>query len=263
MARGRIINNEIIKDKRVNNLSDDTSRLAFTWLITLADCEGRTNGDPALLRSMLFPRRTDITVEQMEQYIIEWHNAGLANWYEAEDDLWISLPNFDKHQVGLRKDREPKTNIPSPDDGTPPVNIRQLSGKQPEDYGLKDIKLKDIKRRSSPDGDKPPENKSKPEFVIAMETLEGVFAKARGCPLPDWEHDPKTANKRWRTPLGHIFNQCDKDIQKASTVIRDVVTAMRKDNLTFDAPDQILKTAASRILDNNGTSPASKATVEW
>ena len=66
MAKARMISNGIAQDKRVHQLSDDISRLAYTWLITFADCEGRTPGDPAIVRAMLFPRREDITIAQME-----------------------------------------------------------------------------------------------------------------------------------------------------------------------------------------------------
>ena len=80
MAQGRMIVNAIAADKKINRLSDDTSRLAFTWLITFADCEGRTYGDPAVVRSMLFPRRQDVTIERMEAYIREWASLGLIIW---------------------------------------------------------------------------------------------------------------------------------------------------------------------------------------
>src|SRR5512139_1836274 len=146
MARARMISNAITKDKRVNDLSDDTSRLAFTWLITFADAEGRTYGDPAILRSMLFPRRTDITIEQMETYILEWAMCGLIVWYEAAGDLWIHFPSFDKHQPGLRKDREAHSEIPDPASGTAPILLQSKSGVSPEQVPvkLKEIKLREV-----------------------------------------------------------------------------------------------------------------------
>lgn len=114
MARGRMIANAITQDKRVNDLSSDTSRLAFTWLVTFADCEGRTHGDPALLRSLLFPRRDDVTTAMLVEYIGEWQRFGLVVWYEAEGDLWIWFPAFEKNQPGLRKDHEQPSAIPAP-----------------------------------------------------------------------------------------------------------------------------------------------------
>jgi len=114
MARGRMINNRICADIAINKLSCDTSRLAFTWLVTFADSEGRTYGDPAMVRSLLFPRRYDVTVEEMASYIAEWAELGLVQWYEADGDKWIWFPGFEKNQRGLDRRREPKSVIPAP-----------------------------------------------------------------------------------------------------------------------------------------------------
>lgn len=125
MARGRMINSKITLNKAIHDLSDDTSRLAFTWLITFADAEGRTYGDPAVVRSMLFPRRTDVTAEQMAGYIREWQKAGLIEWYEAEGDLWIAFPKFEENQRGLDRRKEPTSTIPAPPEHAPdPHEVR-------------------------------------------------------------------------------------------------------------------------------------------
>ena len=116
MARGRVIANTICADKRINELSDDTSRLAFTWLITYSDSAGRTPGDPAVLRSMLFPRREDISIEQMTSYVKEWQEHGLIQWYEAHGDWWISFPQFGRYQVGFDHRHEPESTVPEPPD---------------------------------------------------------------------------------------------------------------------------------------------------
>ena len=119
MARGRMVNSKIVLNRAVSDLSDDTSRLAFTWLITFADVEGRTYGDPAVVRSMLFPRRADVTVAQVEGYIREWAAAGLVTWYEADGDQWIEFPKFRANQRGLDTRKEPASEIPAPDASVP------------------------------------------------------------------------------------------------------------------------------------------------
>jgi DnaD/phage-associated family protein len=116
MARGRFVSKAIISDRGVHGLSSDTCRLAFTWLITTADKEGRTVGEPELLLAMLFPRRFDVTPEMMTGFIQEWTDAGFVVVYQASDgDQYLQFVNFEKHQVGLRKDREPKSDYESPD----------------------------------------------------------------------------------------------------------------------------------------------------
>ena len=130
MAKGRFISKEICLDKKVNGLSDGYSMVGFTWLITHADCEGRIYGDPAIVKSLIFPRRMDVTVEMVNGYIQEWETTGLIKTYEVNSDIYIQFPNFDKHQVGLRKEREPHSPIPA-NDG----KMRNSSGKNPQSSG--------------------------------------------------------------------------------------------------------------------------------
>jgi len=122
-----MITNNIARDKRVDSLSDDTCRLLFTWLITFADCEGRTYGDAAIVHSMVFPRRRNIDIDQVEIYLNELHECGLIVRYDAAGDTYIFFPGFDKNQPGMRKDREPDSELPAPTE----ENIRQYSGNVP------------------------------------------------------------------------------------------------------------------------------------
>lgn len=194
MARRRMISNAICSDKRVDNLSDDTCRLAFTWLITFADCEGRTYGDPALLRSMLFPRRQDITIERMEGYVREWADCRLIIWYEAEDDMWIQFPGFVKNQPGLRKDREPESFIPAPqngklivssaadesqqDSGIMPDVIQQESDTMPDECRgiLKEIKRKEDIASAPSSAANQPDN----YVAVGMRAFENVIGLVSG-----------------------------------------------------------------------------------
>lgn len=151
MAAGRIINSVICKDKKVSELSDDTCRLAFTWLLTFADKEGRTYGDPSIVRSMLFPRRDDFTNTQMEKYIAEWQEKGMVFWYEVDGDKYISFPNFEKNQPNLRKDREAESIIPPAAEGIMVVSeyveqLRSNDGVNPEKLPVKlsKVKLKEV-----------------------------------------------------------------------------------------------------------------------
>lgn len=133
MARGRFISKEIAIDKKVNSLSSPWSMLAFTWLLTHTDGYGRVYGDPAVVRSIVFPRRPDITVDEVEEFIREWNSLGLINWYEVDGEMYIEFPNFSKHQVGLRIEKEGKSNIPPNPDN--PVKVPEVPGQNPESGG--------------------------------------------------------------------------------------------------------------------------------
>ena len=187
MANGRMINNAITKDVKINRLSDDTSRLAFTWTITFLDRDGRTYGDPAILRSMLFPRRDDITIAQMEAYIQEWHTLGMAVWYEAEGDKFLWFPNFAKNQVGMRPERESASIIPpcpAEVDTYMTELVQQYAGVSPDDSRnkLKEIKLKEKNRKESKEEEedrKPPPELDFPTLA-SPDLLERIFTNVTG-----------------------------------------------------------------------------------
>ena len=159
MARGRFVSKEISIDKKVNSLSSPWSMLAFTWLLTNADVSGRIYGDPAVVRSIVFPRQSSVSVEDVEGFIREWDDCGLINWYEAEGDLYIEFPNFSKHQVGLRSDKEPKSTIPPrpTKDGKPTDIIRNDGDNVPAEVKLREVEVEDKESEDvvivSPDGD--------------------------------------------------------------------------------------------------------------
>lgn len=156
MARGRMITNQICRDKKVYSLSDDTCRLLFTWLITFADREGRVHGDPALVRSMVFPR-SEIAVGRVEVYLQELQTSGLILRYEHAGDRFIWFPKFDKNQPGMRKDREPVSELPGPSPEDVEEYHQKFTGKLPEDIrqdaGLREskgIEIKEMEEESPP-----------------------------------------------------------------------------------------------------------------
>jgi hypothetical protein len=120
MARGRFVSKEVCIDKKVNDLKDPWAMLGFTWLITHADVDGRTYGDPELVKSLIFPRQREITDEDVERFIRQWQDAGMIEWYEVEEEKFIQFLNFEKHQVGIRRDKEPVSSIPAN-----PLSIRE------------------------------------------------------------------------------------------------------------------------------------------
>ena len=113
MARGRMISKAISLDEKVNNLSDDTARLLFTWLIPHLDCEGRLHGDAVTIKSIVFPRR-NISPKRIEKYLNEFEKNGLIIRFAVNGNTYLFAPQFNKHQVGLQKSREAQSQIPPP-----------------------------------------------------------------------------------------------------------------------------------------------------
>jgi len=263
MAKGRIIVSAITCDKCVNNLSDDTSRLAFTWLLTFADSQGRTYGDPAVVRSMLFPRREDVSIAQMEQYITEWAACRLIVWYEADGDLWIAFPSFFKHQTGFDKRHEPASIVPVPPE-------RQCTERTPDIAGtlyvhctseVKRSEEKLLRRANANDDDKTAEpsaiapvvvtekRRRKPPDRTREETqLMGVFCEVTGLHLPHLQKDINW----WFSELRGIQGYVEGDHERAVKLVRETVHDMqrRKEPLTITSPKSIIGIANSLAATN-------------
>jgi len=264
MARGRMIANQICRDKKIHELSDDTSRLAFTWLITFADVEGRTYGDPAIVRSMVFPRRSDVTVNEMDTYIQEWCDAGLIVRYEAAGDLFIWFPAFEKNQPGLRKDREQDSIIPPPPSDIEPEppqqqaaptpdDCRSESGVTPEQIPVKLIKEKLIKKNQGAKTAPQAQNSPHPED-LAYYKLQEKLLSLTGLPVPK----PVGANgwsefkTLWMAPGKSILSWVNYDEQKASVLVEDAVRRMQKERLTIANFKSIVKIASAAYGERNG-----------
>ena len=112
MARGRFISKEICLNEKVDNLSSDTARLLFTWLIPHLDCEGRMYADPQIFKSIVAPRR-NYSISKIKKCLMEFENCGLIIMYQVDGNEYLLCPNFKKHQPGLQKDKESQSQIPA------------------------------------------------------------------------------------------------------------------------------------------------------
>jgi len=117
MARGRMLNKSISYNRDVATLTNKLGGLAglvWTWMIAHLDREGRMHGDPAVIKGTVAPRIDGITPDLIRQMLAEANELGLIVWYEADGERYVAFPGFDHQQVGLRKEREPESDLPSP-----------------------------------------------------------------------------------------------------------------------------------------------------
>ena len=274
MAKGRFVSKQITIDKRVNDLKDPWSMLGFTWTIPHADCEGRLYGDPSVLKSIIFPRQNGlVTIEQVEQMACDWHNAGLIIYYEDDCDRYIQLINFEKHQTGLRKDREPASVIP----GFNPDNCRMIDGK-------KRVKLSQVKLSQVNNGENPAsfseEKENKPEPVLIPCDEDGIpddwkpkktskkekqpkntpdqlamvdaFTKFTGVPFVPFEY--KSNNVLWFTPIKsmlYMTKECENPLTEAISIMETAIEKLYKIKYSVSDPNSILKTFKAIITDEH------------
>lgn len=111
-TRRRTVQPNIWQDTEFGLLSP-LAQLIFVGLITQADDEGRLNGHPAIISSMLFPYRTvnlDDVMDAMSE--IERRMRNII-FYQVEGQMYIQFINWLKHQT-LREDRCTKSIFPPP-----------------------------------------------------------------------------------------------------------------------------------------------------
>ncbi|MFA4974561.1 MAG: hypothetical protein WC683_18290 [bacterium] len=182
MARGRMLNTSISKAKKFDELPDDTCRLLATWTIAHLDLNGVFYADPMLVRSVVFPRRADITLEQVEGYLAAMQSVGLIQLFEDRGEMWQWWPGFADNQPGLRRERE-RTDYP-----LPPV-CRQPADNLPPKCGEMSA-----------------ESKSK---LNQIKVVEGVAAKIPHDngqePLPA-EQEPPPPDKPTDEEIGMVFS---------------------------------------------------------
>lgn len=108
-AKGRMIYWKISYCKQLARCSL-LAQLLFTWLIPNADDLGRLEGDPEIIKGMIFPYHK-LTPKQIESALIELHKEELIIWYEVGENWYIQIPNFTIYQK-LRKDRDYSSDYP-------------------------------------------------------------------------------------------------------------------------------------------------------
>lgn len=110
------------------------ARLTFMGLISQSDDEGRLNGHPALIKSLLFPYDYGITTAQVDEWLNSLHSKGLIQRYEVSGQSYISIPNFLKHQTINKPTR---SKLPAPPIGNQGPNGGGDDDPKslPEDYG--------------------------------------------------------------------------------------------------------------------------------
>ena len=116
MAYGRMISKKISLSKEVNSITNDASKLAFTWTIAHLDRDGRIIAEPNVLKNIVFPWRNDISEKEFDGYIKDWAIKGFITLYEKDGCKYLQYNNFRKNQKKLRYEQEAESNYPDPED---------------------------------------------------------------------------------------------------------------------------------------------------
>lgn len=110
MARKRMIDPGFWIDEKLGTVSPFV-RLLFMGLISNADDEGRLPGHPALIKSQIFPYDVDITVQLVDEWLNQLQELGIITIYTMDNQTYIQIKNFLKHQT---INRPTKSKYPAP-----------------------------------------------------------------------------------------------------------------------------------------------------
>lgn len=109
MARIRTIKPQHVNDKELSKI---TLQAHLFWVLSwcFSDDEGVFENDPLLLKSQLFPRRTDVRVEQVQQWIDQLIKARFVIPFTHQGEGYLIHRTFKVHQ---KIDRPQPSKIPS------------------------------------------------------------------------------------------------------------------------------------------------------
>lgn len=109
MARIRTVKPNHVNDKKLPEVSLQAHLL---WLLSwcFSDDEGVLEYDPLLIKSQIFPRRTDIRVEQISQWIDQLIKARFIIPFTYNGESYLLHRTFKTHQ---KIDRPQPSKIPS------------------------------------------------------------------------------------------------------------------------------------------------------
>jgi hypothetical protein len=106
-------------------------------LLAFQDCNGNVAADVSTLMANIFPRDSVMTPDECRRLADGLVKYDLVIPYESDGMNFFNFPNFLKHQVGIRVDREKPEHPPykpeksRKESGTNPARIRHESGHVP------------------------------------------------------------------------------------------------------------------------------------
>ena len=118
----RIIKESIKRSKTLDELSP-FEEVCFYRLLVSVDDYGRFYRDPQILRSELFPRKGDLTVDAIDNAFKAIERVALIKSYTVEDEQYLQVTTWGKHQ----RIRANKSKYPDEDGNYKPVGNNPLT----------------------------------------------------------------------------------------------------------------------------------------
>ncbi len=203
MAVGRLLNKKVSLSIAMHALPDDTARLLATWMIPQLDKNGVFYADPAVVKSLVFPMRPEVSIDAVSRILDAMEAACLIVRFEALGRRWLSWPGFAENQPGLRQDRE-RSEFPEP----PKLSERTISGTLPT-FARENPAIAGSARENSRENPAIAREKPAEEKGIEEESEEEEKGSAR-------EARPPAPSRRQTRGFGGVILTADEDPRVAA-----------------------------------------------
>lgn len=119
--RIRTIKPEYFRDEKIARLRIEV-RYVMLGLISHADDEGRLDGSPAAIRSLVFPQ-DDLTVKRVDEWLELLAKSGRISRYSVDGFAYIEIRNWHHQKIN----RPTASRIPSHESVTGHVSLTDES----------------------------------------------------------------------------------------------------------------------------------------
>lgn len=244
MARKRMIDPDFWTDEALGQV-DRTTRLLFMGLISQADDDGRLRGNPALIRSQVFPYDEDITASDVDCALDLLQHHGLILRYSVDGQSYLWLRNFAKHQT-INKKTDSK--LPPPESADTSHEM-SAPAPLPEDYGSPTAPLPPKRREEK----RREENTATPtaprtNLRVVDEIFEAIIEVCYGKPPDELTRDERGRANKATAQL--------REVNATAGEIKARARAYRKRSPGFPLTPQTLTKAwtdlgAPAVVENN------------
>lgn len=203
----RVVRGEINGSRSLSRVSLFAD-LTFRALVVAVDDYGRFDADPLMLKAALFPRRPEVTAEQLTGWLVELVREGCVRLYSVEGAEYLVLTGWDRHRGNSR--RASSSRFPAPPDAEEEMNdapgASRKSGSFPE--------IREM--RGNPSENR--ESGSEKREALGERGSGG----ARNAPAADAASpptDPPEAEKRRKAPRGKTQAPDDLDPEQKRALL--------------------------------------------
>ena len=176
--RARNIKPAFFKNEDLSDVPFE-GRLLFAGLWCLADCEGRLEDRPKLIKAEVFPH-DDMGSSKVHLLLQQLADKGFIGRYQVGEKRYIQVTNFKRHQTPHLKEKQKGSQIPPFQGDDPaqeiPAPVRCQSGASPKNTGASpaDILIPDV---LNPD-------------ILIPDSANGVLSPGELRQLPLTAEDP-------------------------------------------------------------------------